>query len=74
MNMTDDKASIQRTADKIRAARHAKNMTQVEVAQKAGISENHYAQIERGEKNPTTSTFGSIIDAIGVSPNDILGK
>jgi transcriptional regulator with XRE-family HTH domain len=47
-------------------------MTQAEVAKKAGISENHYAQIERAEKNPTVSTFTSIIKAIGVSSADIL--
>jgi transcriptional regulator with XRE-family HTH domain len=72
--MTDDKASIERTAAKLRKARLAKNLTQVEVAKKAGISENHYAQIERGEKNPTVSTFQGIIDAIGVSSTEILGK
>jgi len=70
--MTDDKASIERTAARLRQARKSKNLTQVEVAQKADISENHYAQIERGEKNPTVSTFKSIIKAIGVSSADIL--
>lgn len=72
--MTDDKASIERTAARLRKARQAKGMTQAEVAKKAGISENHYAQIERAEKNPTTSTFSGIIDAIGVSSTEILGK
>ncbi|HEY6736992.1 MAG TPA: helix-turn-helix transcriptional regulator [Candidatus Saccharimonadia bacterium] len=72
--MADDKASIERTASRIRAARQVKQLTQVEVAKRAGISENHYAQIERGEKNPTMSTFLSIIDALGVSSAEILGK
>ena len=70
--MTDDKASIERTAARLRKARQAKGMTQAEVAQKAGISENHYAQVERAEKNPTVSTFKSIIKAVGVSSADIL--
>jgi transcriptional regulator with XRE-family HTH domain len=70
--MTDE--SVKRTANRIREARRAKNLTQVEVAKKAGISQNHYAQIERGEKNPTTSNFLKIIDAIGVTSADILGK
>jgi transcriptional regulator with XRE-family HTH domain len=65
---------VKRTANRIREARRAKNLTQVEVAKKAGISQNHYAQIERGEKNPTTSNFLKIIDAIGVTSADILGK
>ena len=70
--MTDE--SVKRTANRIREARRAKNLTQVEVAKKAGISQNHYAQIERGEKIPTTSNFLKIIDAIGVTSADILGK
>lgn len=70
--MTDDKASIERTATRLRKARQAKSMTQAEVAKKAGISENHYAQIERAEKNPSVSTFKSIIKAIGISSADIL--
>ncbi len=72
--MTDDKASIERTATRLRKARRASGLTQAEVAKKAGISENHYAQIERGEKNPSLSTFKSIIDAIGVSSGEILDK
>ena len=72
--MTDDRASIEHTAARLRKARQAKGMTQAEVAKKAGISENHYAQIERAEKNPTVSTFKSIIKAIGISSSDVLDK
>lgn len=71
--MTDDKAILAR-AERMRDARQAKHLTQGEVAKRAGISENHYAQIERGEKNPSLSTFDSILDAIGVSSKEILGK
>lgn len=70
--MTDDKSSIERTASRLRKARQAKGMTQAEVAKKADISENHYAQIERAEKNPTVSTFKSILKAIGVTSAAIL--
>jgi len=72
--MTDDKTSIERNASRIRKARLAKSLTQADVAKKAGISENHYAQIERAEKNPSVTTFESIISALGVSSKDILGK
>ena len=72
--MSDDKTSIEQTAAKLRSARQAKGFTQSEVAKKAGISENHYAQIERAEKNPTVSTFKSIIKALGVSSSEILDK
>ena len=72
--MTNDKVLIERTAARLRKARQAKNLTQAQVAQKAGISENHYAQIERGEKNPSTSTLINILDAIDVSSPEILGR
>jgi transcriptional regulator with XRE-family HTH domain len=72
--MTDDKTSIERNASRLRKARLANGLTQADVAKKAGISENHYAQIERGEKNPSVTTFENIIDAIGVSSKEILGK
>jgi transcriptional regulator with XRE-family HTH domain len=72
--MKDDKNSIERTAARLRKARQDKQLTQAEVAKRAGVSENHYAQIERGEKNPTVSTFKSIIAAIGISSAEILDK
>lgn len=73
--MIDDKASIERTAARLRKARQTKGLTQAEVAKKAGISENHYARIERGEKNPITSTFKNIIEAaMGVSSQEILAN
>lgn len=72
--MTDDKAFIKRTAKRLRKARQASGLTQAVAAQKAGISENHYAQIERGEKNPTVSTFNSIIKVLGVTSAEILDK
>lgn len=72
--MTDDKASIERTAKRLRKARRDKHLTQVEVAKKAGISETYYVQIEGAQKNPTTSVFKKLIKAIGVSPEEILGE
>lgn len=72
--MANDSELIQDTAKRLRVARRDKKMTQADVAQKAGISENHYAQIERGEKNPTTSSFRKIIKAIGISSKDLFDE
>lgn len=72
--MTDDKDLIQDTAKRLRAARRSKKLTQAEVAVKAGLSENHYAQIERGEKNPTTSSFRKIIKAIGITSTELFNE
>jgi transcriptional regulator with XRE-family HTH domain len=70
----DDEALIKDTANRIRKARRAAKFTQVEVATKAGISENHYAQIERGEKNPTTSNFRKILQAIGITSKELFNE
>lgn len=70
--MTDDRILIERTATRLRKARQDKGLTQVEVAKKAGVSENHYAQIERAEKNPTVSTLINIVRAIDVPSSEIL--
>ncbi len=72
--MANDSELIQDTAKRLRTARRDKKMTQADVAQKAGISENHYAQIERGEKNPTTSSFRKIIKAIGISSKELFDE
>ncbi len=72
--MADDKSSIELTAARLQRARKAKNLTQSEVAEKADISVNHYAQIERGEKNPTVSTFKSILKALNITSSEILDK
>jgi transcriptional regulator with XRE-family HTH domain len=72
--MTDDKASIERTAKRLRKARRDKQLTQVEIADMAGISETYYVQIEGAKRNPTTSVFKKIIKAIGVSSDEILSE
>jgi transcriptional regulator with XRE-family HTH domain len=72
--MIDDKILIERTATRLRAARQSKQLTQAEVAKRAGISENHYAQIERAEKNPSSSNLINIIRAIGVSSAEIIDE
>ena len=63
-----------KTAKRIQSARHSKRLTQAQVAKGAGISTNYYAQVERGEKNPATTLLIRIIDALGVSSKDIIGK
>lgn len=72
--MSDNKASIERIGKRLRAARRARHLTQAEVAKKAGINESHYAQIERGEKNPSATYLLKVIEVIGVESKDILGK
>ena len=47
--------------------REKKNLTQAEVAKKAGLNTNYYAVIERGEINPSFETFNKICNALGLT-------
>ena len=72
--MADENAQIKRIGSNIRKARQNKQLIQSEAAQKAGISETYYAQVERGEKNPSITVFLRIIEALGTSSKEILGR
>lgn len=68
--MTSD--SLETIGRKLRDAREKQHLTQVEVAEKADISTNHYAQIERGETNPSIETLENILRALNVKSSKIL--
>ena len=59
-------------AKKLKSVRITKNLTQLELAEKANISANYYAKVERGEAVPSLDTFGKIVKALGVKSSDIL--
>jgi transcriptional regulator with XRE-family HTH domain len=71
-----DKQILKPIGRRLAAARNKKgrSFTQAKVAELANISETHYAQIEQGNTNPTILVFKKIIEVIGVSSSDILGK
>jgi transcriptional regulator with XRE-family HTH domain len=56
---------------KIKAAREKRNLTQAEVAKKAGINTNYYSVIERGEVNTTLDKLQKISKALGINVSDI---
>lgn len=56
----------------IKNEREKRRLTQLEVAEKAGLSVNHYAKIERGEVTPGLDTFEAIVKAIGTKSTEIL--
>lgn len=53
-------------------ARRHKNLTQAEVAKRAGTTVNHYAKIERGEVVPSLKTLEKIVKALSVKSSDVL--
>lgn len=55
----------------LRKARIAANLTQKQVAQKAGLHVNFYARVERGEENPSYASLEKIIKALGVKSGEV---
>ena len=55
-----------RTALELRWARLASGMTQAELAQKAGVSQQQIARLERPGANPSVGTIERVAAALGV--------
>ena len=51
----------------VRHFRELQELSQVELAIMANISQPHISQIERGEKEPTFSTLKKITEALGIT-------
>ena len=56
----------------LKRIRKDKKITQVQLAQKAGISSNYYARIERDEENPSLEVLKEISKALKVKSSEIL--
>ncbi len=58
--------------NKLLTFRKKNGLTQSEVAEKAGLSDRTYADIERGTVNMRIETVLKICDALNITPNEIL--
>jgi len=58
--------------NKLLAIRKRMGMTQVEVAEAAGLSSRTYADIERGTVNMRVETILHICEALHITPDEIL--
>ena len=56
---------------KLKAARAAKDMSQQELADAAGVSRQTISAIEKGDYNPTIRLCNTICKILGVTLNDI---
>lgn len=63
---------MQATADRIRHLRKVKDISQEELALRAGINTVYYGQIERGQKCPTVDTLYKIAVGLEVPLPDLL--
>ncbi len=57
---------------KIKDARKKLGLKQSDVAEKADISVNYYARIERNEENPTLETLERVLKALKLKSSDVL--
>lgn len=61
----------QELGDKLRTARRKRGLTQVEVAEEAGIHANYYSKIERGEINTTFDKLMAIKRALKIKSSEV---
>lgn len=64
--------TINTIGQRLRAVRLKKGLTQDGVAEKAGISTNYYARIERGDTGISMDIFEKVVKALGVRSSAIL--
>ncbi len=58
----------------LRRLRHAKQMTQEELADGAGLSARYVGAIERADVSASVTVLGRIADALGVEAADLIRK
>lgn len=58
--------------EKLLAFRKQRGLTQADVAERAGLSDRAYAEIERGTVNMRVSSLLKICEVLRVTPNDLL--
>jgi len=58
----------------LRRLRHAKQMTQEELAESAGLSARYVGAIERADVSASVTVLGRIADALGIEATDLIRK
>lgn len=56
----------------IKRARKVAKLTQVQLAEKMGCSQQEIQRWEAGKVSPTTKTLKKIAEALGCSPGDLI--
>lgn len=56
----------------LQTARQRRNLTQSEVAKRAGTNTNYYAKLERGEAVPSLKMLEKVVKALGIKSSDVL--
>jgi transcriptional regulator with XRE-family HTH domain len=72
MKRQKDTKILNTIGDKLKAVRLEKDLTQQDVAKKAGINGNYYAKVERGEASLSVITLLKLLKALDLKSSDIL--
>ena len=63
---------LKQIGNKVYKIRTAKNMTQEELCDKAGIFRSQLTRVERGNLNITMKTLKALADALEINPKELL--
>ena len=58
----------------LRRKRYDLEMTQEELAERAGLSVRYVGAIERGDVSASVTVLGQIAEALGIEPGDLLKR
>lgn len=56
----------------IRSKRELQNLTQIELARKAGLDRNYIGMVERGERNPSYMSLQKIAHGLGLTVDQMI--
>lgn len=72
--MADDAPSLEALGRAVRLLRQTRRLAQEELADRTGLHRTYLGGIERGERNPTWKTLGTIAAGLGVSLSEIVKR
>ena len=67
-----DGVELRKLGKVIRSKRESRGLTQVELAQKAGVDRNYIGMVERGERNPSYLSLQKIAQGLGLSVDEMI--
>jgi transcriptional regulator with XRE-family HTH domain len=56
----------------VKRVRIARGLTQEELAERSGFSQQYLSDLERGRRNPTVVSLWELAQALGVAPVDLI--
>jgi putative transcriptional regulator len=69
--MSTPDGTTKKVAKKLKILRLERDLTQAEIAEKAKMSVNYYAKIERGEVRPSVDIYERLAKALKATASDI---